>query len=48
MLGITIGYRLQTAPGTLGAPQSVVVDLSTATEAGHQPRHRRHRDADGR
>jgi len=34
MLGITIGYRLQTAPGTLGAPQSVVVDLSTVTEAG--------------
>lgn len=34
MLGITIGYRLQTAPGTLGAAQSVVVDLSTASEAG--------------
>ncbi len=34
MRGITIGYRLQTTPGTLGAAQSVVVDLSTATEAG--------------
>ena len=34
MRGITIGYRLQTTPGTLGAAQTVVVDLSTATEAG--------------
>jgi len=34
MRGITIGYRLQTAPGTLAAAQTVVVDLSTATEAG--------------
>lgn len=34
MLGITIGYRLQTAPGTLGAAQTVAVDLSTVTEAG--------------
>jgi hypothetical protein len=34
MHGITIGYRLQTTPGTLGAPQTVAVDLSTATEAG--------------
>jgi hypothetical protein len=34
MRGITIGYRLQTTPGTLGAPQTVVVDLGTATEAG--------------
>jgi hypothetical protein len=34
MRGITFGYRLQTAPGTLGAPQTVAVDLSTLTEAG--------------
>jgi hypothetical protein len=34
MRGITIGYRLQTTPGTLGTAQSVVVDLGTATEAG--------------
>ncbi len=34
MRGITFGYRLQTAPGTLGAAQTVAVDLSTLTEAG--------------
>jgi hypothetical protein len=34
MQGITIGYRLQTTPGTLGAAQTVAVDLSTLTEAG--------------
>ena len=34
MRGITFGYRLQTTPGTLGAAQSVAVDLSTLTEAG--------------
>ena len=34
MRGITFGYRLQTAPGTLGAAQTVVVDLTSLTEAG--------------
>lgn len=34
MHGITIGYRLQTTPGTLGDPQTVAVDLSTTAEAG--------------
>lgn len=34
MHGITIGYRLQAAPGTLGAAQAVVVDLSGTAEAG--------------
>ena len=34
MRGITIGYRVQTTPGTLGTAQSVVVDLGTATDAG--------------
>jgi hypothetical protein len=34
MRGITFGYRLQTAPGTLGAPQTVAVDLTSLTEAG--------------
>jgi len=34
MRGITFGYRLQAAPGTLGAAQTVAVDLTSLTEAG--------------
>lgn len=34
MRGITFGYRLQTTPGTLGAAQTVAVDLTSLTEAG--------------
>lgn len=31
---LTIEYRLQATPGTLGAPQTATIDLNTETEAG--------------